>query len=96
MSSTKIKLLDLDESKDLLGRNNSPFIPGMRIHCPLKRFQPRKLHFCLDCEFFNGIITTEVSLADGQTENDTDYLTKKFRVFCGHPMSRRITFVPED
>jgi len=96
MSSTKGILLDVDESRSLIGFSVSPFVSGMRVHCPLKSFAPRKTYHCVDCQHFKGVLTTEITMAEDEKETDISYLTKKFRIYCDHPLSRRIMYVPED
>jgi len=80
--------------KTLQDNKMSPFISGMRVHCPLKDFSPRKIEFCIGCEHFKGLLKRK--LKGEYNEKDISIAKKQFSVHCNHPISRSLVFVVED
>jgi hypothetical protein len=67
-----------------------PFQKGIRVACPMKNFQSRQTIFCLSCDMFKGICVK------GKEGQDVLSATENNKIICAHPISRKLSYFPED
>jgi len=91
---SKGTIIDPEKAQLYLGVIDSPFIPGLRVYCPLKNYDLIKSYHCASCHLFRGLLKADVT--PGSESTKTDIITSKYRIICGHPLTRRLVSVPED
>ena len=98
MSKTQGKILDPEKSRLFLGTKVGPFRAGQfRVSCPLFKFALRKTEKCIGCEHFSGLVQYEPFKEGVKYDKSNEIIImKKFRIFCKHPVTRRISYFPED
>lgn len=61
------------------------------VQCPDRRFNLRKVRYCLDCEHYGGMNTPNINGV--QIEHAT---ADQYQVICNRPITRKLTVIEED